>query len=527
MAAWTWIWIAAIPLALAALVVGAFRWLYVKVPAHLAFVRTGLGGRKAVADAGAFVLPFVHNLQWLSLETVKIEVVRADKEAFITKDRYRVDIGAEFYVKIPPDEPMLEAASRSLGEKSFSADAIQKLLDEKLVSAIRTAAATADLVALHENRRGFALQVKELVGEPLAQNGLIVEDVAVFMLDQTDVGQLDPNNIFDAEGLRQITAQTSARRRERNEIERSTEVEVKKQDVEAVRRKLSLEREQAFAEAEQQREVEMHRVEQRAQAERFRFEQEQQVRETEITRDRRVREAELARELYLVEKRRDHDLAEIERERALEEARRAKEIAVLQQERRRVAEEESRLRAEAEREAAAQAITTAAEQATAERAKHVALIRALEEVEVAEQRIRAAEARARARVAEGEAEARAVESLHRAHNTLEDRLVLRDVALALIARAPEIARELMEPARHIDSIRVLDLGGRGARAGEGSAGDPIARVWEAVLGAGAALPLLRELLAFADSSGLVERLEQAIAGLRSAVELRRGDKPPV
>ena len=63
-------------LLLAALVVVGFRWLYVKVPANMAFIRTGLGGWKTVTDAGAFVLPMVHNIQWLSLETFKIEVLR-------------------------------------------------------------------------------------------------------------------------------------------------------------------------------------------------------------------------------------------------------------------------------------------------------------------------------------------------------------------------------------------------------------------------------------------------------------------
>jgi uncharacterized membrane protein YqiK len=200
---------------IAVLIVGLFRWLYVKVPANMAFIRTGLGGWKAVTDAGAFVLPIVHNIQWLSLETFKIEVVRSNRDAFILKDRYRVDIGAEFYVKILSDSDMVEAASRSLGDKSFSADGIKALVEEKLISAMRSAAAQMELVELHENRSDFARRVKELVTEPLAQNGLGIEDVALFSLDQTDKSQLDPNNIFDAQGLRQITAQTSTRMQER------------------------------------------------------------------------------------------------------------------------------------------------------------------------------------------------------------------------------------------------------------------------------------------------------------------------
>jgi uncharacterized membrane protein YqiK len=48
---------------LALVIIGLFRGLYVKVPANMALIRTGLGGWKAVTDAGALVLPIVHNIQ--------------------------------------------------------------------------------------------------------------------------------------------------------------------------------------------------------------------------------------------------------------------------------------------------------------------------------------------------------------------------------------------------------------------------------------------------------------------------------
>jgi uncharacterized membrane protein YqiK len=527
MAVWTWIWVGLGSLLLAAALVAlAFRWLYVKVPANMAFIRTGLGGWKTVTDAGAFVLPVVHNIQWLSLETFKIEVIRTKRDAFILKDRYRVDIGAEFYVKILPEPVMIEAASRSLGDKSFSAEGIMALIGEKLVSAMRSAAAQMGLVELHENRRGFALKVKELVTEPLSQNGLGVEDVAIFHLDQTDKAHLDPTNIFDAEGLRQITDQTNARLQERNEIERNTEVSIKRKDVEAVRLKLDLDREQAFAEAEQVRQVENHRTEQTAEAERFRYAQELQTREAEIAKEQRIREAEIARELHLIEREREQRIAEIARERSLEEAERAKAVAVLQQERKRIGEEEARLRAEAEREAAEQAVATVVRKSEAEREKEVAMIRALNELEVADFRARATERIADSKLKDGEAEARVAELMRQAENTIDTKLIQREVALRLIERLPEIAKELMEPARHIDSIRVLDVNGLGARGADGERrAEPVQRIFEALIGTGAALPLLRELLRFGEQSGLLEKLGEALPELREALQRRAAAGP--
>jgi uncharacterized membrane protein YqiK len=319
--------------------------------------------------------------------------------------------------------------------------------------------------------------------------------------------------------------------RERNEIERNTEVEIKRKDVEAVRLKLELDREQSFAEAEQSRQIRNYQREQEASAERFRFEQEQQTREAEIAKDRQVREAELAREVYLIEREREQQVADIERERSVETARRGKEISVLQEERKRIAEEEARLRAEAERAAAEEAVATAAKTAEAEREKEVALIRALHELEVADRRAKATERIAQAKLRDGEAEAKVAEMMRQAENATEPKLIYRDVALRLLERMPEIARELMEPARHIDSIRVLDVAGLGGATDGAAPGgaDPIRRVFEALLGTGAALPLLRELLAFAKDAGAAEKLEEAIPGssrVLRAVERATGRPEP-
>jgi uncharacterized membrane protein YqiK len=517
-----------IALGVAAAAAGLFLRFYVKAPPNVAFIRTGLGGKRVVIDRGAVVLPILHHIQWISLETFKLEVVKAAKEAFITKDRYRVDIGAEFYIKIAPDPESIERASRSLGEKSFSVDGIRALVGEKLVGALRSVAAATDLVELHENRRGFALAVKELLLEPLAANGLTLEDVSVFHLDQTSREYLDPNNIFDAEGLKQITRQTSERQRERNEIERSTEVAIRRQDVEAVKLKLALDQEREFAEAEQQRRVESYRAEQVAAAAEFRFQQEQKAREAEIAKERAIREAEIARERAIqeAELKREIELTrlaeererrEVEKQRAIEEAKLARDIALLLKEVERLAEERSRLEAEAAKAAAAQAVVTVNEKAEAERRREVALLRAREEVEVAEQQAKARERLAAARRAEGEAEAYAVAKLREAENLLEEKFIVREIAKTLIERAPQIVAELMAPAKQIQSIRVLDV--RGLAADGAVPDNGVSGVINAFLRSGSALPLLREILDFAgiDREKAVEKIVERVPVLREVL----------
>jgi flotillin len=487
----------------------------VKTPPNMAFVRSGLGGKKVVVDGGAIVLPVVHTLQWISLETIKLEVVKAQKEAFITKDRFRVDIGAEFYLRVAADPHSIERASRSLGDRSFNVTAIQALIEEKLVSALRSVAATTQLVELHENRHGFAQAVKETLLEPLSYNGLTLEDVSVFHLDQTGKEYLDPTNIFDAEGLRQITLQTSERTRERNEIERNTEVAIKRKDVETMKLKLTLDQERALAEHAQQVQIQTDAARAKAETERFVFDQERTAREAEIAKERAIREIEIARERIIQE-------ADIGREQAIRAAQIVREIAVIHKEKERLQEEASRLQLEATREAAAEAVLTVQEKAKAERAKEIALIAALQEMEVAERRLQAVTQFSQSRRVEGEAEAYARAKLREAENLIDQKVIYHNLLSSLIEKSPQILAELMAPAKSIDSIKVLTINGEGLGANGARAGSHamVSSVIRAFLEAGAALPLLKEILAFtqADGKDFLEKVVEHVPGLAKTAQ---------
>src|SRR5262245_49254663 len=73
-----------------------FTRLYQKAAANRAFVRTGQGGEKVVLDGGAIVIPVLHNVIPVSLETMRLSVERRGPHALITRDNLRVDLSAEF-----------------------------------------------------------------------------------------------------------------------------------------------------------------------------------------------------------------------------------------------------------------------------------------------------------------------------------------------------------------------------------------------------------------------------------------------
>ncbi|MCS7207957.1 MAG: SPFH domain-containing protein, partial [Fimbriimonadales bacterium] len=106
---------------------------YVRPSANMAYVRTGFGGRRVVLDSGALVFPYLHTLVPVSLETMKLEVERKGPDALITRDNLRVDVKAEFYIKVQPEVDAILNAARSLGDKSVNAQSVSQLVFEKLV----------------------------------------------------------------------------------------------------------------------------------------------------------------------------------------------------------------------------------------------------------------------------------------------------------------------------------------------------------------------------------------------------------
>ncbi|HEX2186210.1 MAG TPA: SPFH domain-containing protein, partial [Chloroflexota bacterium] len=229
--------------------------LYQKASANRAFVRSGQGGEKVVLDGGAIVIPVLHNTIPVSLETMRLNVERRGPHALITRDNLRVDLSAEFYIKVQPSREDILQAARSLGGRSITPGAVSELVQEKLVSALRTVAARMDLVELHAKRDEFAAEVQKIVTHELGANGLTLETVTISALDQTDTKSLQETNVFDAQGLRKIAEITQGARVERNRIEREAEQAVVGKNVETRKRVLEMNRDQAEFEAEQKMKV--------------------------------------------------------------------------------------------------------------------------------------------------------------------------------------------------------------------------------------------------------------------------------
>jgi uncharacterized membrane protein YqiK len=251
--------------AVVVIVVGVYivNWLYHRSSKETSFVRTGLLGERVVINGGAFVLPFIHDYTPVNMNVQPMGIVRSRQDAVITRDRMRVDIEADFYVRVQATREAVSIAAATLGRRTMEPEQLHALLAGKFISAIRSVASEMTLEQMHEQRGEYVARLKANAAEALAQNGLELESVAITDLDQTDLEFFNPSNRFDAEGLTRLMEDIEAKRKLRNDIEQDSMIKIRSRNLEAERQALEIERESETARLEQERDIEMRRALQR------------------------------------------------------------------------------------------------------------------------------------------------------------------------------------------------------------------------------------------------------------------------
>src|ERR1700759_931248 len=242
------------------IIVYVVNWLYHRSSKEVSFVRTGFLGERVVINGGAFVLPFIHDFTPVNMNVLPMGITRARQDAVITRDRMRVDIESDFYVRVQPTREAVAIAAATLGRRTLEPQQLHALISGKFVSAIRSVAAEMTMEQMHEQRGDYVARVKATAAEALAQNGLEIESVGIPDLDQTDLEYFNPSNRFDAEGLPSLIEEIEARRKLRNDIEQDSMIKIRTRNLEAERQALEIERESETARLEQERHNEMRRA---------------------------------------------------------------------------------------------------------------------------------------------------------------------------------------------------------------------------------------------------------------------------
>lgn len=477
--------------------------LYRRATKDVALIRTGFGGEKVVLNGGVMVIPVLHELMQVRLTTVKLEVSRLNKDALITLDKLRVDVVGLFHIKVKPDSESIAAAAQTLGDSVNNPDAVKALLDGKLVSALRSVAATMTMEHLHANRADFIQKVQEALMTDLDMNGFQLESVSITHFDQTAFEHFNENNAFDAEGLTVLTRTIEERKKIRNDIVATNRVQIEQRNLEANNKSLEIAQEAEQARLTQEQTLAARRAEQAtaiatAEAEQTRLaelaritaEQAQAVAQTEA--DKVTQTATIARDGAV-------QTATIERDRNIELARITTAVQTAQK-----SEEESTATAAANEARALavraeESVATAKATEIANRTKNVAVIAATQKAEEEAVQItvsaradkEAAEARAIAMRTEANAEADAEKvraegraaafkvdaagqsALNEATNVLNDAQTALRVRQAMLDALPAIIAAAAKPMEQIDKISILDargLHGDGNGTGNGADG---------------------------------------------------------
>jgi len=148
-----------------------FARLYKRATKETSYVRTGFGGQKVIMNGGALVIPILHDTIPVNMNTLRLAVSRREDQALITRDRMRVDVVAEFYVRTQPTAESIANAAQTLGERTMQPTTLKELVEGKFVDALRSVAAEMTMEELHEKRTDFVQKVQQAVTEDLLKDG--------------------------------------------------------------------------------------------------------------------------------------------------------------------------------------------------------------------------------------------------------------------------------------------------------------------------------------------------------------------
>jgi len=474
------------------------RAFYRRSSKEIAFVRTGLGGQKVIIDGAAFVFPIFHDVTEVYLNTLRLSVVCEKEQALISKDRMRVDVAVDFYIRVRKEIDTVTVAAQTLGRKTGKPDELREMMKGKFVDALRATAAGMTLEMLHEQRSQFVQAVGQAVAESLIKNGVELESASLIDLDQTDMEYFNPSNAFDAEGLTRLTDEIERRKKTRNDIEQNTLIQIRSKNLETEKMGLDIERESEYARLSQEKELEFRRAKQQAELARERSERKRDAQVADIIAGEEIEKTRIASERQLkqdrIEQQRDIEAMEIERRKLIELAEQARSIAVAES-----SEAETVARAKADEMravavSAEEAIFTAREKAQADRRKQVELILTALEVEkdqlrqktrtatekaVAAERAEierieagafalAEETRSKAYRIRHQIESEGVRLMAEANNIASPEARASALRMRLVEKLDAIIRESVKPLEKIEGIKVVHLDGLTVPAGGGS-----------------------------------------------------------
>jgi len=281
----------------------AIKKFYHVAKADEALVKTG--GKKLVVSVGGglWVIPMFHEITRISTRAFSVPIERIGENAVPSEDMIPAEIKGEMKVQINPakeDDIILAAQSLGATNPQQMAQRVQIEIDGLVTDALRTAAFKKTFIELNSQKKEFADEVLQLLGDDLQKFGLTLKAVAVTHVKQGDFLGGD-GDVIDAGGRRNVAETVEKNRQETNLITRNAEVKIATQNVDAQQEKLAQELREKKLIAEQGREVAEYEAEQKAETTKNVLLQTQAEETAEAAQERAIAEAK-AKEAALSEK---------------------------------------------------------------------------------------------------------------------------------------------------------------------------------------------------------------------------------
>ncbi len=471
------IWSIAIIIAIILLITaGLYMTFYTLPTKNKTYVRTGMGGEKVLIDSGDFVLPVFHEAVAINMKTQRIEIIRKHEQALITHDRVRVDVHAEFHIRVKADAKMISIAARTLGDKTMSSEELKEQIEGFCVGSLRSVAAEMDMVELHEKRQDFSLAVEDSVSKVLEDMGLELVSVALTSMDQTKLEYFPDGNALNAAGITYIQKQLADNEKQQNDLKQKMEVAIKERNYEATKIKIEIDKNEQSAILERDREIRFAKLD-----------QEKRIKERELRIEQEIEKVEVEKEVTILEYERKESVTRAQTQRTIAETWMATD----------------KVKAQAAK--IAEQIQTAKDKEIAERNKLIEVISASKEADrhriiatgtADAEKVEAAAAKMRYAI-----EAEGKKALNEAANLLSNDQISLQVKQQIVNQLPAIIRESVKPIENIDGIKIMHVdglnGNRGGGNGSGSnsgGGSLADQVVDSALRYKAQAPLVESLL---------------------------------
>ena len=163
------------------------------------------------------------------------------------------------FVRVGDSEEDIIQAAKTFGDFSENAGSvILSNIENKVDGTMRAEAFKVTFHNLNSQKREFGEAISSSVQQDLKKTGLVLDSVAITTIRQVAVNADEfPSDVFEAEGVRNITEIVERNRKETNDIRRQREIEIQQRHMDARKASLDLDFQTKQAEADQVQSVDL------------------------------------------------------------------------------------------------------------------------------------------------------------------------------------------------------------------------------------------------------------------------------